>query len=144
MMSQNEEIHNVNWERVIIPPCNYKFINFQRNDTIFSLRIYTSKEGTDSVVYEGYAIRFSKSKWITNKGKLGDYSILKYKKTKPSVWFKENNGKLFQADYQCRYKGVSKQFTSYGTVITYRPCIKWTSVKRVRPKDNQYNLHVPP
>jgi len=122
----------------------YESICIQRNDTIFGLRIYLSNANLDSIVYSSYAVKLTKSKWITTKNEDGVYTILRYVKIKPSAWFKENNGKLFYADFECKQKGVSKSYFHDGEILIRRTFFNGYHIKSIRPKENRYNLNTPP
>jgi len=78
----------------------FESINFVRNDTIFVIKFYPTKNNFDSIICETFATKFTKNSWITNTCLYGSYSIIKFKKGKYSQWFKENNGKLFHADHE--------------------------------------------
>jgi hypothetical protein len=93
LFSQSECVHLLKFP--------FESTSFRRNDTVFSIHIYPSKERTDSIIYNSFAVKITNKKWKTNIISDGSYLIVKYKKIKSSQWFEENNGKLFQADYEC-------------------------------------------
>jgi hypothetical protein len=110
LFSQSECIHLLKFP--------FENIYFRRNDTVFSVYIYSSKEEIDSIIYNSFAVKIANEKWKTNTISDGSYSIVKYKKIKISQWFKENNEKLFQADYEC----IEKKYWRYypdGTIDVY-------------------------
>jgi len=145
MMSQNEDMKQ-DWNCVppIIPSHNYEYMYFQRNDSIFFMRIYPSKMITDSIICNFSALKISFSKWITPRNEDGAYSIIRFVKKTHSAWFKKNNGKLFQANFECKPSGTSKSYSPDGSILIYRPFLIWVRIKRIWPKENKYNLHVPP
>ncbi len=109
-------------ENDYIPPLSFPFesISFRRDDTVFTARIYPSKEKIDSIVYADIAVKYTKKKWKTNIYSDGSYSIIEYKKVKPSQWFKENNENLFQADYECIIKKSWKYYPDGSIHIRWR------------------------
>ena len=88
--------------KIVCPPLKtpYQSMNFMRNDTVFIIYCYPSKENFDSAVCKIFATKYTKNNWITDTSLYGSYAIIKFKKAIPSRWFKENNGKLFQANYE--------------------------------------------
>lgn len=88
----------------------YVYIELQRNDTIFFYKLFPNKEKVDSIVYSYHAVRLNKNKWITDSSySANEQKVFKIRKLK-SKWFKENNGKMFQADNECVIK---KSWTYY-------------------------------
>ena len=145
IMSQNENVvHDWNCVPPIIPHNDYEYIYFQRSDTVFCMNIYPSKVKLDSVVCKVNAQKTTGGKWIIPKNADGVYSIVKFEKIKPSVWFEENNGKLFHAEFECKPKGVSKSYSPNGEILIRRLFFKRYHIKTIRPKENQYNLHIQP
>jgi hypothetical protein len=87
---------------------------FQRNDTVFWSRIDTEMQ-TDIVVIKGFATNISRKKWITFHSD-SSYTIVRYKKIKPSKWFKMNNDEFLNADFECKPQ-CQMTYNIDGTVI---------------------------
>ena len=79
---------------------NYEIKYFQRDDTVFCYKVYSTENRVDSVSFKEYLTKLSKSRWKDNMDIDSSYVIYKLKKKKPTKWFKENN-KYFNADYEC-------------------------------------------
>lgn len=96
----------------------YVYIELQRNDTIFFYKLFPNKEKVDSIVYSYHAVRLNKNKWITDSSySANEYRVFKIRKLK-SKWFKENNGKIFQADNECV---ITRSWTYYpdGKIVIF-------------------------
>jgi len=130
LKSQIENGMNCKPIRKFIP---FESMSFIRNDTAFVIYFYPSKEKIDSTVSKIFATKLTKNSWITDTCSSGSYAIVKFKKVRPSQCFKENNGKLFQADAECICKS-SKSFYPNGNIEKYWRCGTFSRAWVVKPK----------
>ena len=116
--------------------------HIQSKDTIFEYLIYHQEyKYIDSIVYKGKITKFSKKEWI----KYSDsnfYCVQKFRKTRPSSWFKENNGVLFQADFEVILYAY-RWFRSDGTTSKYRRFWLIHPYKKIKLKENPMKNSVP-
>jgi len=92
----------------------------QLKDTIFQYEVYFQENGyIDSIVCKNKSIRLSKTKWIECSELSTSYCVQKFRRVRHSSWFKENNGILFQADFEVKLY-ASTWFHSDGTIFKYR------------------------
>lgn len=104
------------------PVIDYEIATVLSGDTIFFLQIYPHRDQIDSVISSGtFATKLSGSKWVTcSDDTNGNFYFYKYGKCRKSAWFKENNGKYFHADFECRVKYGEFHDKSRGIFRTYR------------------------
>ena len=94
----------------------------QRNDTMFRVHIYFFGGKDSTILCKPFATKLTKSKWTINENEHGLYTIVKFKKVKPSAWwYRKYNGKFFEADFQCKQIGAKKTFYPDGCILIERP-----------------------
>lgn len=116
----------------------------QRNDTIFCFILYSKESQVDSIKTLSFYTKLTKTKWISNLESDGTFCITKFRKKKTSKWFKENNIKWFNADFECKKKN-SIQYNPNGDAIKIYHFLFITKVKKFKPKVGKNGrLQTPP
>lgn len=108
----------------------------QLKDTIFKYEIYQTGDYIDSVICGDKITKLTNKKWIGQFYPSGSYFVYKFRRKKPSSWFKENNGTLFQADYELKNKAFQR-FDSDGTIMKYWRCGIFSYTKEIKPKKDK-------
>jgi hypothetical protein len=116
---------------------DYQTVYISRNDTIFAIRFFPNIENYDSYSCQIYAFKFNKNMWKTDSISDGTYSIIKFKKLIKSQWLKNNNGKLFVADYECRIQRYWR-YESNGEITTYFRVGRFACIKRTNKDRCKY------
>jgi len=125
--------YSQNESRPIAPALDITFIGacFQRNDTILCCHI---DKKTDSIEIVSVGIKVSRQKWRF-QDENGSFSISKYKRVKDSDWFKKNNTKFLNADFECKQRGIEKVYDKEDNlnIVVYH-VFKGKYVKQIKRK----------
>ena len=112
----------------------FQSITTIRNDSLFVVYFYPTKENADSVKINFYGTRFGKKYWITNKAADGSFSVIKLSKKRPFKLFISVDGSVFQTDNESITQKYWN-FVSEEYMIVYRRFGRTAYSKIVEDKD---------